>query len=340
MRQSEYWIADGTFEMRPPIFSQIYTLHGFINGESFIYCYALMPDKTRATYEILFRAISQAIIEHHGDLGSVHTILLDFEAADYNAARAVFNNIATKGCLLHFGQCLIRQVQRNGLMQQYDDRESVFHKWIKLLKTLAFLPLDLVIQSYDAWLQNLPKVDDAELQERINNFNHYFQSTYWDSRHSGTADILGWSTYWDGRQTGTVVILGWSTYWDGRHCGIQSPFQKHWINILCHFRGVNGMSICKVYQFLGQWKIQGKGLQHEWLNVIFGQVVLCLACQTYNILSNITIFTWIVSYALQQSPNEVVDRSVQRGCDEDFGVVNRESTSDNCCGSRRFSCPW
>uniref|UniRef100_A0A915IQJ3 Uncharacterized protein n=1 Tax=Romanomermis culicivorax TaxID=13658 RepID=A0A915IQJ3_ROMCU len=30
------------------------------------------------------------------------------------------------------------------------------------------------------------------------------------------------STYWDSRHSGTVDMLGWSTYWDGRHCGIQS----------------------------------------------------------------------------------------------------------------------
>jgi len=33
LHQSEYWVADGTFEMRPPMFAQIYTIHAFVNGE-------------------------------------------------------------------------------------------------------------------------------------------------------------------------------------------------------------------------------------------------------------------------------------------------------------------
>jgi len=33
LHQSEFWIADGTFEMCPKPFAQLYTIHGFKNGE-------------------------------------------------------------------------------------------------------------------------------------------------------------------------------------------------------------------------------------------------------------------------------------------------------------------
>lgn len=33
LHESEYWICDGTFEMCPRGFKQIYTIHGFVNGE-------------------------------------------------------------------------------------------------------------------------------------------------------------------------------------------------------------------------------------------------------------------------------------------------------------------
>lgn len=33
LHDSEYWIADGTFEMCPKGFAQIYTIHGFRHGE-------------------------------------------------------------------------------------------------------------------------------------------------------------------------------------------------------------------------------------------------------------------------------------------------------------------
>uniref|UniRef100_A0A915J1D0 Uncharacterized protein n=1 Tax=Romanomermis culicivorax TaxID=13658 RepID=A0A915J1D0_ROMCU len=84
-----------------------------------------------------------------------------------------------------------------------------------------------------------------------------------------------------------------------------------------------------VYQIIKKAKMEelGKGLQCEWPNIIFGCVVLCSACQTYNILPNILLFIWLIFNALQQSPNEVVNSSVGWGCDEDFGVVNSVARS-------------
>uniref|UniRef100_A0A915JUF2 Secreted protein n=1 Tax=Romanomermis culicivorax TaxID=13658 RepID=A0A915JUF2_ROMCU len=57
------------------------------------------------------------------------------------------------------------------------------------------------------------------------------------------------------------------------------------------------------------------------------------ACQMCDVLLNIPSFIWLISNALLQSLNEVVNSSVQRGCDEDFGVVSSKSTWDNYCGS-------
>uniref|UniRef100_A0A915IGU5 Uncharacterized protein n=1 Tax=Romanomermis culicivorax TaxID=13658 RepID=A0A915IGU5_ROMCU len=36
LHDPEYWIADGTFELRPTIFAQIYTVHDFIQNEDYV----------------------------------------------------------------------------------------------------------------------------------------------------------------------------------------------------------------------------------------------------------------------------------------------------------------
>uniref|UniRef100_A0A915KHH7 MULE transposase domain-containing protein n=1 Tax=Romanomermis culicivorax TaxID=13658 RepID=A0A915KHH7_ROMCU len=47
-------------------------------------------------------------------------------AAAHRAVRNVFPNVITKGCLFHFGQCLIRNVQRLSLMPLYKVQDSEF----------------------------------------------------------------------------------------------------------------------------------------------------------------------------------------------------------------------
>ena len=44
LHESEYVVCDGTFEMAPNSSFQLYTLHGFLNGESMPLLWALLPD--------------------------------------------------------------------------------------------------------------------------------------------------------------------------------------------------------------------------------------------------------------------------------------------------------
>jgi len=44
--------------------------------------WAILPNKTQATYVELFMALHQALIELFGDIGENHTFLTDFELAE------------------------------------------------------------------------------------------------------------------------------------------------------------------------------------------------------------------------------------------------------------------
>lgn len=111
LHRSEFWVGDGTFEKCPKLFAQLYVLHGFINGEGnrcVIFndrakqistwllgvplCQALMPNRTRDTYERLFTVLRTALVDRFGNVGSVHTILFDFEKAPHLAAKETFQN--------------------------------------------------------------------------------------------------------------------------------------------------------------------------------------------------------------------------------------------------------
>jgi hypothetical protein len=51
LSKCDHWFADGTFRVSPPGYDQLYTIHGFINGEVFPAVYALLTARTEAIYE-------------------------------------------------------------------------------------------------------------------------------------------------------------------------------------------------------------------------------------------------------------------------------------------------
>jgi hypothetical protein len=71
---------DGTFKRAPPLFMQLYTIHSVVNGSLQPMVWALLPNKEQATYDRLFRAISQ--LRPNFD---PHAVMSDFELAATNA---------------------------------------------------------------------------------------------------------------------------------------------------------------------------------------------------------------------------------------------------------------
>ena len=48
------WYADGTFKTAPPLFNQLYSIHGIVNGDVLPLVYTLMANKTEEQYNISF----------------------------------------------------------------------------------------------------------------------------------------------------------------------------------------------------------------------------------------------------------------------------------------------
>jgi len=90
--------------MAPDSAYQVYTLHGYVNGEAVALAWALLP------YLEIFGALADAFVRSFGDAGQ-RTFLTDFEAAAINAIRATFPASVIKGCTFHYRQALSRRLQ-------------------------------------------------------------------------------------------------------------------------------------------------------------------------------------------------------------------------------------
>ncbi len=82
---SNHWFADGTFHVTLDGFDQMYTLHAFINGQTFLCVYALLPGRSEAVY--------QRFLQHVNSFGpqtAPISIVTNFEMTAINALKLTY----------------------------------------------------------------------------------------------------------------------------------------------------------------------------------------------------------------------------------------------------------
>ena len=170
---ADLWLGDGTFDVSPDMFYQLYTIHCKI-GVNYPPCvYFLLPDKQQVTYVRAFEELKNLIFQ-----ASPITILVDFEVAPSNAFRSVFEGCRIKGCLFHQGQNLNKKVNQLGLKRSYESNVE-FNMAVKSLLALSFVPEEEVLQRFQ---DILAKFRDLMARfpelERVDELCYYFELTY------------------------------------------------------------------------------------------------------------------------------------------------------------------
>ncbi|CAF1002803.1 unnamed protein product [Brachionus calyciflorus] len=98
--------CDGTFDIAPKPFFQVYTLQRLIDSQCLPLVYSLLPYKSQKLYE---RSLSKVNEELENPPLSITS---DFEKAFTNAVKIVFKNVPLYGCFIHFKQNLFRKEYR------------------------------------------------------------------------------------------------------------------------------------------------------------------------------------------------------------------------------------
>ena len=127
---------DGTFKSCAKFFYQLYTIHGFKNGNYIPLVFALLPGKSREVYQILFTSLLQLCI---GNLFQFQPeiIHVDFESPVLQCLQQFFPTSLIKCCKFHLGQAMWRKVQSLGLAREYKENTDI-GKWIHACYGLPF----------------------------------------------------------------------------------------------------------------------------------------------------------------------------------------------------------
>jgi len=149
LRESEFWLADGTYKSCPSFFKQLYTIHGSIKRGNDQIClplvFALMTNQTENSYKLMFTALNDFAIEHRINFkdNTDLEIITDFEIAAINAINDIFPFAMHSACFFHFSQNIYRHIQKEGLTTKYMEDQN-FNLLCRHLPALAFLPVSKV----------------------------------------------------------------------------------------------------------------------------------------------------------------------------------------------------
>jgi hypothetical protein len=167
---AQHWYADGTFKVVPPLFLQLYTIHGIQDNVAIPLIYALLPNKTEQIYLTLLREIKNLLPV---GVAQPQTIMTDFEVAMINAIRTEFPQTSHRGCFFHLCQSIFRHIQENGLKREYETNPEVALT-LKLLPALAFVPTQDVVEGFEHLCDQ--NIFSPELQVIVD----YFEDTWID----------------------------------------------------------------------------------------------------------------------------------------------------------------
>ena len=165
---------DGTFKCCPKFFAQLYTVHGYNNGNYVPLLYMLLPGRSENVYRQAF----EIIITKCSDSGltfSPSVFHIDFESAVIKVVKQMFPNAQLQLCRFHLGQSWYRHIQEYHLAQDYKSKTPI-GKWLHLTFGLHFLPPAQVGSAFaDIIMHEMP-----ENHENCTKYADYLTETYID----------------------------------------------------------------------------------------------------------------------------------------------------------------
>ena len=209
------WYLDGTFKIVRLPFTQLWSVHGFVNNDGqsntkqVVLLYVLMSGKTESDYVHVLKVIKNI-------LPSVspgpECCVLDFERALWKAIGKVFPDSMIRGCAFHWTQAVWRKIQESGLQPAYMNDDAVF-QYCRQVLALPFLPHEHIIPTFGKLCSEKPSPD-------LNVLNIYVERNWIKSK---TWPPQNWSIFGQEVRTNNDVE-GWHRRLNSRAKKTSIPF--------------------------------------------------------------------------------------------------------------------
>lgn len=148
---------------------------GVHNGWRIPLIFVLTTNKTTATYTKIFEIIKQDQPNFNPT-----QITVDFEMAVIKAAKKAFPNAKIQGCHFHLAKNVVKNLGQHGLKTRYEN-DIKFAAEIRQLIALAFVPVELVVKTWELFISNSVTLNQKKQKKdaNINAFvNDYFMNHY------------------------------------------------------------------------------------------------------------------------------------------------------------------
>ncbi|XP_019628056.1 PREDICTED: mucin-17-like [Branchiostoma belcheri] len=140
------WYIDGTFKIVRAPFTQVLSLHAFLQNGGNIkqvpLAFAVMSGRKKGDY----RAVFSELIDALPGVINLQECVLDFESALWQVLPQLFPHVRLRGCSFHWAQAVWRHAQQLGLQVPYKEDERV-HRWLRRLLALPYLPVAAIPQA-------------------------------------------------------------------------------------------------------------------------------------------------------------------------------------------------
>lgn len=198
MKRSPGWFVDGTFELvNSTLFKQVWVIVCPINvNKTSIPCaFFLLPSKEYQVYKMVLDCLKDL------DIDGPQKIHMDFEAGPIKAVKSVYPTTKITTCDFHWKQCLVRQIQKLGLMKSYNSHLEV-QKFVRYLWCLSLIPPEHVVSAWESFVaNNIPEVEEDDVDDdeekavavgfniAMGQFALYFESTWIGAKNTRNPDL-------------------------------------------------------------------------------------------------------------------------------------------------------
>ncbi|CAF1314959.1 unnamed protein product, partial [Didymodactylos carnosus] len=119
LKNGSHIYLDGTFDVVPELYFQLYTIHVTYLNHILPAVYVLLPGKKQCLYKTMFKELKNLV----PDFDPLN-VMIDFERATINVIKSLFPTTVLNGCFFHLCQNIYRAVTRFGLKTLYGENEN------------------------------------------------------------------------------------------------------------------------------------------------------------------------------------------------------------------------